>query len=73
MALVSENAICRARRGARSNCSGKETHPNSSSTDDDLVVPVELQVGVEYEAVRDAVVARLKEVADLIRAPGKSR
>ena len=39
----------------------------------DLVVPVELEVGVEYEAVRKAVVERLKEVADLIRAPGKSR
>ena len=47
--------------------------PELFESDDDLVVPVELQVGVEYEAVRDAVVARLKEVADLIRAPGKSR
>ena len=39
----------------------------------DLVVPVELQVGVDYEAVRKAVVERLKEVAGLIRAPGTSR
>ena len=47
--------------------------PELYDYDDGLTVPVELLVGVEYEAVRDAVVARLKEVADLIRAPGKSR
>ncbi len=35
-------------------------------------VPVELPVGVEYEAVLDAVVERLKEVADLIRAADSS-
>ena len=47
--------------------------PELFESDGDLVVPVELQVGREYEAVLEAVVKRLKEVADLIRAPGKSR
>ena len=37
-----------------------------------VVVPVELPVGVEYDEVRDAVVKRLKEVADLIRAADSS-
>ena len=35
-------------------------------------IPVELPVGVEYAEVRDAVVKRLKEVADLIRADDSS-
>ena len=47
--------------------------PELYEYDDGLTVPVELRVGDEYETVRDAVVARLEEVADLIRAPGKSR
>ena len=47
--------------------------PELVEYDDGIIVPVELPVGVEYEAVCDAVVKRLKEVADLIRAPAKSR
>ena len=47
--------------------------PELYEYDDGLTVPVDLRVGDEYETVRDTVVARLEEVADLIRAPGKSR
>ena len=47
--------------------------PELVEYDDGIVVPVELPVGVEYDAVRDAVVARLKEIAGLIRVPGTSR
>ena len=52
----------------------RQRHPHELfESGGDLVVPVELQVGVEYETVLKAVVERLKEVTDLIRAPGKSR
>ena len=40
--------------------------------DDDPVVPVGLPVGVEYDAVLDTVVERLREISNLLSGPDKS-
>ena len=45
---------------------GLMTPPELFEEDNKLVIPIYLPVGVEEDAVRDAVVARLKEVAELI-------
>ena len=44
--------------------------PDVFEWDDGLVVPIMLPVGVEYDAVLDAVVARLEEIAQLISVGG---
>lgn len=44
--------------------------PEVFEWDDGLAVPVMLPVGVEYDAVLDAVVARLEEIAQLVGARG---
>ena len=44
--------------------------PEVFEWDDGLAVPVMLPVGVEYDAVLDAVVARLEEITQLVGAGG---
>ena len=44
----------------------RQSPPSVFSSDWGLIVPIELPVAVEYETVRDAVVARLAEIARLL-------